>query len=166
MDTRSSHLLKIRPVLQKAKVSADTSEEEYFQNITLRPVIKLQNMLLIAAFKNYIRKHKNKYYELPLEKRLAYIENSIQKDIKFRNSLKGMIIGQFTVEEYDTYIKNSSALNKRMMNMVINRVKDQIQLLEPDALVYQWFSIKVSGQNITHKVKIGPYGLKWGIHFV
>jgi len=137
MDTRSSHLLKIRPILQKAKVNADTSSGEYFQNITLRPVIKLQNSLLIASFKNYIRKHKNTYYELSLEKRLEYIEKSIQKDIKFRNSLKGMIIGQFTVEEYETYIENSSALNKRMMNMVINRLKDQVQLLERDALIYQ-----------------------------
>lgn len=136
MDTRSSHLLKIRPVLQQAKVNADTSEDEYFQNVTLRPIIKFQNVLLIEAFKNYIRKHKNKYYELSLERRLSYIETAIQKDIKFRNSLKGMIIGQFTVEEYQAYIKNSSALNKRMMNMVINRIKDQMQLLERDALVY------------------------------
>lgn len=137
MDTRSSHLLKIRPVLRKAKVHADTTDDEYFQNITLRPIIKFQNMLLIEAFKNYIGKHKNKYYELSLEKRLEYIEKSIQKDIKFRNSLKGMIIGQFTVEEYSTYIKNSSALNKRMMNMVINRLKDQLQLLESVSLVYE-----------------------------
>lgn len=137
MDTRSSHLLKIRPILQKAKVNADTSSGEYFQNVTLRPVIKLQNSLLIASFKNYIRKHKNTFYELSLERRLEYIEKSIQKDIKFRNSLKGMIIGQFTVEEYETYIENSSALNKRMMGMVINRLKDQVQLLERDALIYQ-----------------------------
>ncbi len=136
MDTRSSHLVKIRPVLQKAKVDSDTSNGEYFQNVTLRPIIKFQNLLLIEAFKNYIRKHKNKYYELPLEKRLEYIEKSIQKDIKFRNSLKGMIIGQFTLEEYRAYIEESSALNKRMMNMVINRLKDQIQLLEQDELVY------------------------------
>ena len=100
MDTRSSHLLKIRPVLQKARVNAETSDDEYFQNVTLRPIIKFQNVLLIEVFKNYIRKHKNKYYELSLEKRLEYIENAIQKDIKFRNSLKGMVIGQFTAEEY------------------------------------------------------------------
>ena len=65
---------------------------------------------------------------------MEYIERAIQKDIKFRNSLKGMIIGQFTVEEYRDYITNSSALNKRMMNMVVERLKDQIQLLEEEAL--------------------------------
>ncbi|NKI32275.1 glyoxalase [Croceivirga thetidis] len=136
MDNRSSHLKQIRPVLETAKVNSETSDEEYFQNVTLRPIIKFQNDLLTAAFKNYIRKHKNKFYELNLEARLQYIERSIQKDIKFRNSLKGMVIGQFTVEEYLTYIENSSALNKRMMNMVIERLKSQVQLLEPDTLVY------------------------------
>ncbi len=136
MDTRSSHLEKIRPVIQKAKVNAETSSDESFQNVTLRPIIKFQNALLLEVYKNYIRKHKSKYYELSLEAKALYIERSIQKDIKFRNSLKGMIIGQFTVEEYDLYIKNSSALNKRMMNMVINRLKDQMQLLESDHLVY------------------------------
>ena len=70
-----------------------------------------------------------------LEKRFHYIENAIQKDIKFRNSLKGIIIGQFTVDEYLIYIENSSALNKRMMNIVVERLKDQIQLLENEVLV-------------------------------
>ena len=46
-----------------------------------------------------------------------------------------MVIGQFTLEEYELYIKNSSALNKRMMSMVIERLKDQIQLLEGGLLV-------------------------------
>jgi len=111
------------------------SKDEQFQNGTLRPIIKFQNPLLIEAFKNYIVKHKNGFYELSVEKRLDYIENAIQKDIKFRNSLKGMVIGQFTVEEYMAYIQNSSALNKRMMNMVVERLKDQAQAFEVSVLV-------------------------------
>jgi hypothetical protein len=135
MCDRSHSLLQIRPQISSAKVTPFMSFNEQFQNRTLRPIIKLQNNLLVAAFQNYIAKHKNRYYELCLENRLGYIENSIQKDIKFRNSIKGMIIGQFTVEEYETYIQNSSALNKRMMNMVIARLKDQVQLFEIQALV-------------------------------
>jgi len=111
------------------------SKDEQFQNSTLRPIIKFQNSLLIEAFKNYIIKHKNAFYQLNIEKRLDYIENAIQKDIKFRNSLKGMIIGQFTVEEYMAYIQNSSTLNKRMMNIVVERLKDQVQAFEITVLV-------------------------------
>ncbi|SHG32076.1 glyoxalase [Flagellimonas flava] len=135
MDSRSKHLLDSRPEIGHSSLNNDMSFGERFQNQTLRPIIKFQNYLIIEVFKNYIRKHKGAFYELSMEKKLEHIENSIQKDIKFRNSLKGMIIGQFTVEEYTTYIQNSSALNKRMMNMVINRLKDQVQLLESEVLV-------------------------------
>ncbi|MDE3740410.1 glyoxalase [Maribacter polysaccharolyticus] len=135
MNDRSHYLLRIRPQISSAKVNSSMSSDEQFQNKTMRPVIKMQNDLLLAAFQNYITKHKNRYYGLSLENKLGYIENTIQKDIKFRNSLKGMIIGQFTVEEYDAYIKNSSALNKRMMHMVIERLKNQIQIFEIQELV-------------------------------
>ncbi|MBT9189150.1 MULTISPECIES: glyoxalase [Zobellia] len=135
MSDRSHSLLRIRPEIPTAKITDDMSENERFQNLTFRPILKLQNAIFIAVFKNYIAKHKNSFYELSLEKRFEFIENAIQKDIKFRNSLKGIVIGLFTVEEYEIYIKNSSALNKRMMNMVIDRLKDQIQLFEEPVLI-------------------------------
>ena len=111
-------------------VSAQSSADEIFQNEVLRPILKLQNDLFIASFHNYISKYKRDFYSLSVEKKLATIENSIQKDIKFRNALKGMVIALFTVNEYSQYIKNSSSLNKRMMNMLIERLKNHVQLFE------------------------------------
>ena len=131
MTTRDEQLLAIRPIISSIKISDNMSTDERFQNLTLRPIIKLQNDLFVEVFKNYIYKHKNVFYELTLDKRMHYIDNAIHKDIKFRNALKGMIIGLFTIEEYKLYITNSSALNKRMMNLVIQRIQSQIQLLEP-----------------------------------
>ncbi len=130
MATRTEYLLSIRPVISSAKIYDSMSSDELFQNKTLRPIIKMQHDLFIAVFRNYIAKRKNVFYELTLPKQLGYIDNAIHKDMKFRNSLKGMIIGQFTVEEYDIYIKNSSALNKRMMNIVKERLIDSIQVFE------------------------------------
>jgi len=132
MNPRDINLIDLRPQIPSARITDNMSADERFQNETLRPVAKLQNELLLAMFRNYIVKHKNKFYELKLEKRFEYIENAIQRDIKFRNSLKGMIIGQFTLAEYETYIKNSSSLNKRMMNIVKERIQSNIQLLESD----------------------------------
>ncbi len=130
MDARDTALLSLRPRIPSAQLNDSMSSEESFQNKTLRPISKLQNDLLVAVFKNYVRKHKNVFYDLSIEKRLDYIENAIHKDMKFRNSLKGIIIGQFTIEEYALYTENSSALNKRMMNIVKERLKSNIQLLE------------------------------------
>ncbi|WP_138434008.1 glyoxalase [Winogradskyella algicola] len=135
MASRTKHLLSIRPVISSAKIYDSMSSDELFQNKTLRPIIKMQHNLFIAVFKNYIAKRKNVYYELTLSKQLAYIDNAIHKDMKFRNSIKGMIIGQFTEEEYALYIQNSSALNKRMMNIVKERLLDSIQAFnKPEVL--------------------------------
>ncbi len=130
MEPRDKNLLDARPVIESAVITPTTLPDESFQNKTLRPVILLQNDLLLEAFRNYVQKHKNVFYEMNVEKRLNYIENAVQKDIKFRNSLKGMIIGQFTIDEYRFYITNSSALNKRMMNLVRERIQSNIQLLD------------------------------------
>ncbi|MFH6936966.1 glyoxalase [Flavobacterium sp. YO12] len=113
-------------------VSAQSSADELFQNQTIRPILKLQNDLFIAVFINYVNKNKADFYSYTIEKKLQTIENSIQKDIKFRNSLKGIVMALFTIEEYDTYIQNSSDLNKRMMNLLIDRLKSQVQLFEFD----------------------------------
>ncbi len=129
MDSRDRLLQELRPEIPSAKILPGMSEDEYFQNKTLRPIAKLQNDLLVAVFRNYARKHKNVFYDLSIEKRLDYIENAIHKDMKFRNSLKGIMIGQFTMTEYETYILNSSSLNKRMMNIVKERLKSSIQLM-------------------------------------
>ena len=136
MNPRDIKLLELRPEIPSAKITGNMSDEERFQNKTLRPIAKLQNDLILAMFRNYIKKHKNKFYELKLESRMIYVETAIQKDIKFRNSLKGAIIGQFTIQEYDTYILNSSALNKRMMNIVRERIQSSIQLLEKHDVAY------------------------------
>lgn len=130
MNTRQIDLKNMRPEILSAKIHEHMSDDERFQNLVLRPVIKLQNDLFIEVFKNYIAKHKMGFYSYTLEKRLLFIENAVNKDIKFRNALKGMVIGLFTVEEYVVYIQNSSALNKRMMQLVRERLISNMQLFE------------------------------------
>ena len=134
MNDRHNDILRIRPQIKKHQTFETMSDEERFQNGTLRPILKLQNPLLLASFVNYATKHKGVFFDIPIDKQLAYIENAVHKDQKFRNALKGMIIGQFTVEEYNIYIQNSSKLNKRMMSLVITRLQDQLQLLVPSVL--------------------------------
>ena len=57
MNSRSTNLLSLRPEIPTARITSDMSEDERFQNQTLRPIIKLQNFLIISVFKNYIGKH-------------------------------------------------------------------------------------------------------------
>ena len=110
-------------------ISNESSSDELFQNQVLRPILKLQNDLVLAVFLNYLAKNKMALKNQTLEKKEATIENALQKDIKLQNIFKGMIIGLFTTDEYAVYLKNSSGLNKRMMGMLMERLKSQVQLL-------------------------------------
>lgn len=130
MDIRNTNLKSIRPEVSPSLINDNMSSDERFQNLVLRPITMMQGELIIEVFRNYLTKHKNTFYNLTLDKRVAYIDNSINKDIKFRNSLKGMIIGLFTVDEYILYIENSSALNKRMMHIVKEHLQNNIQVFE------------------------------------
>lgn len=129
METRDQFLNEFRGEIL-GTINSQSSADEFFQNQTLRPILKLQNDLFLDVFKNYITKSKTDFTNFSIEKKLQFIENSIQRDIKFRNALKGMVIGLFTMDEYSRYIQNSSSLNKRMMSMLIERLKNQVQLFE------------------------------------
>ena len=130
MNGRHNDLLKIRPKIKKVKDLPNMSDDERFQNETIRPILKLQNPLFILVFKNYIEKRKRVFYDLSLDEKMIYIESSIVKDQNFHNSLKGIIIGHFTVAEYRQYILHFSSLNKRMMNMLIKRLQNQIEVFD------------------------------------
>ena len=130
MNDRPNDLLSIRPEIKKTITFDSMSSDERFQNETLRPILKLQNPLLISVFTNYIKKRKGVFFDLSLEKKINYIENSLIKDQKFRSFLKGLIIGHFTVAEYQKYSLNSSSLNKRIINMLIKRLQHQVKVFD------------------------------------
>ena len=129
MSTRDLNLKSIRIDSISEAIKSEMSSDEYFQNTVLRPIIKFQNDLLIAAFLNFCSTYKNVFFELSAENKISYIENAVVKDRTFRNSLKDMIVGLFTVEEYTVYSSNASALNKRIIGIVKERLISHVQLL-------------------------------------
>ena len=112
MEARDTHVLELRGETF-GTINNQSSSEEIFQNMTLRPILKTQNDLFIQVFINYAIKQKSVFFSLTPEKKMMYIENVIQRDIKFRNSLKGMIIALFTLDEYAEYIRISSNLTAK-----------------------------------------------------
>jgi len=131
MDSRNQFLKDFRGEMI-GSINAQSSAEEFFQNQTLRPILKLQNDLFLEVFSHYIAKSKINFHHFSNEKKIKFIENSIQKDIKLRNTLKGIVIGLFTIEEYTRYEKIASSLNKRMMVMLVERLQSQMQFFDPN----------------------------------
>ena len=60
------------------------------------------------------------------KKRVHAIESAFQNDNPFKKEIQGMILGQLNTKEYQTYLKNERAMNKRVIHMVRNRMLDSI----------------------------------------
>ena len=133
MSSRDTYLKSLRPDILTKTIKTEMSSEEYFQNTVLRPIIKFQNDLLIAVFLQFCTKYKNVFFDLSTEKKILYIETSFIKDSKLRSSFRDLIIGLFSVEEYSEYLKNASALNKRMTGIIKERLISHVQLLSESA---------------------------------
>ncbi len=120
--------LDLRPII-KTKEFEKSTDEEKFQTLTLRPILKLQNDLLLGLFKNHITESKIMYYSLSPENKVLFIENSLQKNIVLKNKLIGVTLGMLTIEELAVYSADTNLYNKRIMSLLIERIRSQINLL-------------------------------------
>ena len=112
--------LSIRPVLNLESKSVD----EDFQNRTLRPILKLQHRTILQVFTHFAHKHKTDIALLSLEKLERYVQSVTKKNTVLRNQLLGLIIGQFTEDEFESYCANDAEFNKRILTMIGQRITD------------------------------------------
>ena len=114
---------KIRPVL-KNLINSNTSDLERFQNQVIRPIIKMQNNFLVMFFEDYLKNRKIEFYILKYEDQENKINTILTKDIKFKNILLGSIVGHFDDNEIKVYLKSTSELNKRIIQIIKQRLLD------------------------------------------
>ncbi|RBW55694.1 glyoxalase [Tenacibaculum sp. E3R01] len=117
MDSKK---ISIRPVLN---LSSSIPIED-FQNRTVRPILKLQNELIVELFMFFCAKQKIDILNIKREKFNNTVNTITRKNITLRNQLLGLIIGQFTVKEFEFYKENDSEVNKRILTMIGQRIKD------------------------------------------
>ena len=116
---------KERPIIADL-VNAGTSDIEKFQNEVIRPVIKMQHELLISSLKNYLQKRKVDFSILPDKKKRSKISSIYKTDNNYKNMTLGFVIGQFSMGEFTFYSENSSEINKRILQITSQRIKDSI----------------------------------------
>ncbi|WP_297804354.1 glyoxalase [uncultured Polaribacter sp.] len=119
---------KERPILLDL-VNEGTSEMEKFQNEVIRPIIKMQHNLLISFFKNYLQKRKIDYSVFPEKKKRGKISSVFKTDNNYKNITLGFVLGQFSMDEYKFYADYSSEINKRILQIIQQRIKDSISEL-------------------------------------
>ena len=129
MQDRTSSLLVIRPNIDTIDKSLKTKDIEAFQNNVLRPILKLQNDLLLQIFIDYANQYKGVFFKLSDHEKLSYIQQALSTNQRLRSLILGTIVGLFTVEDFGYYKLNSSALNKRIITMTIQRLQSQLDYL-------------------------------------
>jgi hypothetical protein len=117
------NLIELRPLIPGAQTEG-TKTIEHFQNGAIRPIIKFQHALIFVYFKENIHFQKlikSKSTRSSFDEQVkVFIGN--QSNIK--HQLIGAIIGLFTEEEFAFYLQNTAELNKRIYQMICQRVAD------------------------------------------
>jgi hypothetical protein len=119
---------KERPIIADL-VNEGTSDIEKFQNEVIRPIIKMQHDLLIGSLINYLKKRKVDFSILPDKKKRSKISSIFKTDNNYKNMTLGFVIGQFSLDEFKFYADNSSEINRRILQITSQRIKDSISEL-------------------------------------
>ncbi|GAB3858833.1 hypothetical protein GCM10028822_34450 [Hymenobacter terrigena] len=124
-------LLALRPVIASETTDADGTVGA-FLHATLRPVLKLQNNLLLAVVADFVRDH---HMALRPTDQHHQLTELLSRNTKLRYTVVGLITGMFTAEEYAFYRQHRSELNRRVLEMAQRRVLDQANQVLSLALV-------------------------------
>lgn len=125
---RDQKVKSIRPILELENLN--TKPIEKFQNETLRPILKLQHELtqfLLINHKNFESLRNSKSEEKQYQKLLKQF---ILTNIDLKNQLLGAVIGQFMKSELTFYLAQRKEINKRIIQMQINRYSDNLEYLK------------------------------------
>ena len=114
-------LLALRPLVPTETTdAADTVGA--FLHTTLRPVLKLQNDLLLAVVTDFVRDH---HITLRPTDQHHQLTELLGRNTKLRYTVVGLITGQFTTAEYAFYRQHRAELNRRLLEMAQRRVLNQ-----------------------------------------
>jgi hypothetical protein len=116
---------KERPIIKNI-ISDKTLTFETFQNVTLRPIIKMQHDLILALFQSYVQKKKIDFGFLENQSAKDKIKSIFEKDINFKYMILGAIVGHFSAEEFEMYNLNTAEFHKRIIQITIQRIQDTL----------------------------------------
>jgi len=125
LKNRNEQIKTLRATIEAINFDLKSKEIESFQNQTLRPILKYQNMVFVILFKSYIQKFRISFVSLNEEQQKECIVKAVGQNQLFKNTLIGVVLALFTEDELQIYCRNKSLINKRISNMLIQRLQDQ-----------------------------------------
>lgn len=121
-------LLALRPAIATETAPAEIpSSVGDFLHLTLRPVLKLQNELLLAAVADFVADHHISLAKASPTDQQRLLAELLSRNTKLRYTLVGLVSGCFTVDEYAFYRLHRGEVNRRLHELAQRRVLDQTE---------------------------------------
>jgi hypothetical protein len=119
-------LLALRPAISGQPPALPTpSTVADFQHQVLRPLLKLQHLVLLATVADFIHD-----YRLPLARPNAELSAALTellaRNARLRATLTGLVVGHFTQAELAFYRPHRSELNRRLLDLAQQRVLNSL----------------------------------------
>lgn len=124
---RDKQLIELRSDIKTIDFEISVSNAEQFQNKVLRPIIKFQHNLIVAVFESAIQHKKMDLESLSYDGKVNAITTVLQNDRNLVGDLRGLIVGLFTVEEFQEYTTMKSEINRRIIQIIRERLLSLIK---------------------------------------
>jgi hypothetical protein len=128
MNNRSELLKNIRPTIEVD--NSKSTDLETFQSVTLRPILKLQNDIILSLVNNHLAENKIVVKNLTDNKKTERIHEIVKGNLQLKQLFTGITIALFTEEEMIFYLENKKEVVKRTITMLLERVCTQLDKLE------------------------------------
>ena len=120
-------LLNLRPVVAAVTpppADASTTVADFLHTV-LRPVLKLQNPVLLALVADFVRDHQVPLARVAPTDQQRLLAELLARNTKVRYTIIGLVTGSFTTTELEFYRQHRPELNRRLLELASRRVQDQ-----------------------------------------
>lgn len=132
LSDRDAALCRVRPPLPAAEAYADAppgrplpDDLEAFQTRTLRPLLKLQNPLLLALTADHLARYIPGFASFAPADQTARLRQVLRQDARFKRTLYGFVLGLCTEAEFAFYQTHRSEVRRRLLALVTERLVSQ-----------------------------------------
>ena len=118
---------ELRPIIDA--LPAPKGSPEHFQNTVLRPLIKFQSDLIFQLAREHFHRLEPKFPLLKQIRQKELIRSGIKSNLPFQQIMINIIVALFTQEETDYYLANRKECNKRILQIMEERLNSQPEKL-------------------------------------
>ena len=129
LSTRDVALIALRPYVEAELTTAPDATAGDFLHRTLRPVLKLQNEVLLQTVADFLRDHHVPFRAASPPDQVRLVAELLGRNVKLRYTVVGLVVGLLTATELVFYRQHRSESNRRLLELATRRVQDQVAAL-------------------------------------